>query len=592
MVNNYNSLLDEASFLADSAIEGKLTVRANPEKFNGEYAKLIQEMNDIVNTLVGHLDNVPVPFMIIDNDYSINYVNNQAAGVASLSLGDMLERKCHDIYKTSACGTDSCVCHMAMVSGNNEKSEGVASIGGQDINLECSGAPLKDRQGKVIGCLEIFTDQTQIRTAIADARTKVDYLNSIPTPIMAMDTDLNVKFINPAGAAALKSTTEACTGKKCYDLFKTPHCNTENCQVAKSIKTGEVCTSDTVARLPSGDLPIRYTATVLKDADGNVVGALEYVFDLTTEVGVTEEVLNLAEAAVKGKLDVRADADKFTGNNHEIMIAVNNTLDSVISPLNVAAEYVDHISKGDIPDKITEEYYGDFNDIKNNLNGCIDAINALVEDANNLAQAGINGQLSTRADASRHHGDFRKIVEGVNGCLDAVIHPFNEATKVINAYAYGDLNARFTIDVRGDFKELGDTLNGFGNSLQSLISDLSAVLTAISENDLSHPVGIDGVGDFKALTDGIEDTRKSLNRVISMVHNNSRDVASTAEEMSASVEEVSSSSYQIADTVSEISRGAQNQASKTEEVSRAMVDMTLTVQEVATNSQKAAQNAR
>jgi hypothetical protein len=40
---------------------------------------------------------------------------------------------------------------------------------------------------------------------------------------------------------------------------------------------------------------------------------------------------------------------------------VNDTLDAVIGPLNVAASYVDRISKGDLPPKITDNYNGDFN---------------------------------------------------------------------------------------------------------------------------------------------------------------------------------------------------------------------------------------
>ena len=46
--------------------------------------------------------------------------------------------------------------------------------------------------------------------------------------------------------------------------------------------------------------------------------------------------------------------------------------------MNVSAEYVDRISKGDIPPKITDEYKGDFNEIKNNLNACIDAVKPLL----------------------------------------------------------------------------------------------------------------------------------------------------------------------------------------------------------------------
>ena len=71
---------------------------------------------------------------------------------------------------------------------------------------------------------------------------------------------------------------------------------------------------------------------------------------------------------------------KHQGAYRKIVEGVNQTLDAVIGPLNVSAEYVDRISKGDIPPKITDTYNGDFNEIKNNLNNCIDNIRALVAD--------------------------------------------------------------------------------------------------------------------------------------------------------------------------------------------------------------------
>ena len=68
----------------------------------------------------------------------------------------------------------------------------------------------------------------------------------------------------------------------------------------------------------------------------------------------------LAKAAVEGKLATRADASKHQGDFRKIVQGVNDTLDAVIGPLNVAANYVDQISKGDIPAKITDTYNGDF----------------------------------------------------------------------------------------------------------------------------------------------------------------------------------------------------------------------------------------
>src|SRR6202142_4316572 len=139
----------------------------------------------------------------------------------------------------------------------------------------------------------------------------------------------------------------------------------------------------------------------------------------------------LVKAAVEGKLATRADASRHQGDYRKIVEGVNQTLDAVIRPLNVSAEYVDRISKGDIPPKITDKYNGDFNEIKNNLNNCIDNINALVAETGLLIKASAEGKLTTRADATKHHGDYRKIVEGINEMLDAILLPIGEGNRVL-----------------------------------------------------------------------------------------------------------------------------------------------------------------
>jgi methyl-accepting chemotaxis protein len=65
--------------------------------------------------------------------------------------------------------------------------------------------------------------------------------------------------------------------------------------------------------------------------------------------GLVADIRMLAEAAVAGKLATRANADKHQGEFKAMVKGMNETLDAVIGPLNVAAEYVDRISKGDIP---------------------------------------------------------------------------------------------------------------------------------------------------------------------------------------------------------------------------------------------------
>lgn len=105
----------------------------------------------------------------------------------------------------------------------------------------------------------------------------------------------------------------------------------------------------------------------------------------------------LARAARDGKLATRADAARHGGDFRRIVDGVNQTLDAVIGPLNVAAEYVDRISKGDVPSKITENYNGDFNTIKQNLNVLIDAMENITKAAETVAHGDLTVQIRERS---------------------------------------------------------------------------------------------------------------------------------------------------------------------------------------------------
>jgi len=177
-------------------------------------------------------------------------------------------------------------------------------------------------------------------------------------------------------------------------------------------------------KIGDGDLSME---VVPKDGKDEISPALKATIDSLR--GLVGEATMLTKAAVEGKLSTRGNTDAFKGAYQGIVQGVNDTLDAVIGPLNVAAGYVDRIAKGDIPQPITDSYNGDFNAIKNNLNQCIAAVNALIADANILSKAGVEGRLSTRADTSRHQGDFRKIVQGVNDTLDAMMGSVRETAS-------------------------------------------------------------------------------------------------------------------------------------------------------------------
>jgi len=201
----------------------------------------------------------------------------------------------------------------------------------------------------------------------------------------------------------------------------------------------------------------------------NLNNVVKMMSDLLAQTSI------IIQAAADGELNKRANADMFVGGWNQLVKGINDTITNIVNPLNVTANYVDRISKGDIPSKITDTYKGDYNTIKNNLNACIEAVNKLVADTNMLSLAAVAGKLETRADATQHQGDFRKIVQGINETLDAVVAPIQDVQRVMGAMEQGDMTQIISKQYQGDFATLKEAIN---NTIAKLSETIAQIITA------------------------------------------------------------------------------------------------------------------
>jgi len=123
-----------------------------------------------------------------------------------------------------------------------------------------------------------------------------------------------------------------------------------------------------------------------------------------SSAAVFDEMQRLVEAIVNGKLDERAKVDQFDGQDKVMLQGVNDLIDALVDPIKATAEYVGRISKGDIPEEITDDYKGDFNEVKNSINMLIVTLNGLINEATTMEKAAAAGELDTRADISQYNG--------------------------------------------------------------------------------------------------------------------------------------------------------------------------------------------
>ncbi|MES2152211.1 MAG: methyl-accepting chemotaxis protein [Pseudomonadota bacterium] len=200
----------------------------------------------------------------------------------------------------------------------------------------------------------------------------------------------------------------------------------------------------------------------------------------------------LSKAAVNGNLTTRADANQHKGDYQKIIVGVNDTLDAVIGPLNVTADYVDKISKGVIPPVITTNYNGDFNVIKTNLNNMVKMMSELLAQTDIIIRGAADGELDKRADAELFVGGWNQLVRGVNEVVTNIVNPLNVTADYVDRIAKGDIPPAITTPYKGQYNIIKGNLNAciaatrqMAQAAQAIsVGDMTAVVTVRSENDL------------------------------------------------------------------------------------------------------------
>jgi len=506
VATNLKALVADANMLSMAAVEGKLATRADASKHQGEYAAIVKGVNQTLDSVIGplnvaaeYVDKISkgnIPARITDNyngDFN-NIKNNLNQCI------DAVNNLVADANLLSKAAVEGKLATRADAS--KHFGDYAAIVKGVNLTLD-----------SVIGPLNVAADYVdKISKGNIPARITDNYNGDFNT----IKNNLNqcIDAVNNLVADANVLSKAAVEGKLATRADASKHNGDFRKIVAGVNQTLDSVigplnvAADYVDKISKGNIPAKISDTYNGDFNvikNNLNQCIDAVNNLVADAGM------LAKAAVEGKLSTRADASKHYGDYAAIVKGVNQTLDSVIGPLNVAAEYVDKISKGNIPAKISDTYNGDFNTIKNNLNQCIDAVNNLVADANVLSKAAVEGKLATRADASKHNGDFRKIVAGVNQTLDSVIGPLNVAADYVDKISKGNIPAKISDTYNGDFNTIKNNLNQCIDAVNNLVADAGMLAKAAVEGKLATRADASKHnGDFRKIVAGVNQTLDSV----------------------------------------------------------------------------------
>ena len=125
---------------------------------------------------------------------------------------------------------------------------------------------------------------TVLAEALKNGDLKEQILEQLPTPVMAVDRDLNTLYMNRTCRSFLGREWSELEGKQCADLFCTDHCGTDECCMKRAIETGRMHSSRNSLTRDGRQVHIEYFAIPLCNDEGDIIGGLEYILDITDRV--------------------------------------------------------------------------------------------------------------------------------------------------------------------------------------------------------------------------------------------------------------------------------------------------------------------
>jgi methyl-accepting chemotaxis protein len=427
-IDTIHTLVDEVGVVIAAGHEGKLDQRANADRATGVWRKILRGVNNAMDGVIEPL-------------------NIAAEYVDRISKGD-IPPKITDTYQGDF----------------NEIKNNLNSC------IDTIGGLLKEADNLIMAVREGRLDARGNATAFTgDWSELVSSMNglmeAVAEPIQELIGVLRQVAVNDLSKKMQKDYSGNWNDIK--------HATNEVHQRLTNIR-------NTIIKVSKGDLSDAemYMKVGRRSENDELVPGFIRMHDAIQKL--LDDTNMLSGAAVEGELDTRADAARHEGEFCKVIEGVNNTLDAVIGPLNVAAEYVERISKGDIPPKITETYNGDFNEIKNNLNGCIDAVNGLLKETDSLIMAVGEGRLDARGNAEIFKGKWSELVSGMNGLMEAVVSPINELMKVSSKMAVNDFSCKMVSEYTGAWNDLKNSTN----AVHRQMARIQEVLNNISKGDL------------------------------------------------------------------------------------------------------------
>ena len=469
----------------------------------------------------------------------------------------------------------------------NKVSEGDYSV---EANIQS-----KDEFGTLAKTFNLMIEKISLQ---------IGYLETIPTPVMIIDKEFNIEYMNPVGAKVVGSDQKSLIGEKCYNQFKTDHCKSEKCALSQAIKKDEIVTEQTKARPNGSELSIMYTGAPVKDKNGKIIGALEYVADVSEMKNrenylskSTEAILAEMEKFSSGDLTAKVKVEKEGDDISKLFNGFNLTVSNIKNMINQVRQAVEATASASTQiSSSAEEMAAGAQEQSSQTSEVAAAMEEMsrtvVETATNATQA---AEASREASEKAHAGSIKleaskkgmgNIVSSTEnvgkkitslatkteqiGAIAQVIDDIADQTNLlalnaaIEAARAGEHGRGFAV-VADEVRKLAENTT---KATKEIAETIKAIQVEAKEANSSTKEAQDAVSYGLKLNDEVGEVLSQILASVENVTMQINQVAAASEEQSATAEQVSTNIEAINNVANESATGVQQIASASEDLNR------------------------